>query len=203
MIALVAGDVASRAEDAVVIETASGVGYRLGISATTLESVPPVGGSVSLFAHLVVREDALTLYGFSTEHERDLFLALIGVQSVGPKIALAILSGGRPSDLVAAIAAGDTQRLVAVPGVGKRTADRIVVELRERLALEALATAGGAEGDPAGEIIASRADDPRQIAREGLVGLGFAIDEAERLLSSASGETPEALLAQALKAARA
>ena len=79
-----------------------------------------------------MRDDALQLYGFATEEERDLFLLLIGVQSVGPKMALAVLSGGPPRDLLSAVAAGDTARLQAAPGIGKRTAERIVVELREK-----------------------------------------------------------------------
>ena len=93
----------------------------------------PSARRVSLHAHLVVRDDALDLYGFATEEERDLFLMLICVQSVGPKVALAVLSGGSPRELVAALAAGDVARLQAVPGIGKRTAERIVVELREKV----------------------------------------------------------------------
>src|SRR5439155_18322936 len=99
MIALVSGDVAVRRPDHVVIDTASGVGYRLNVSAHTLRQVPAVGGEVRLHTHLVVREDGMTLYGFATEEERDLFLALVGVQSVGPKVALAILSGAPPREL--------------------------------------------------------------------------------------------------------
>ena len=133
MIALVAGEVAVRRPDHVVVETAGGVGYRLAVSAETLRQVPGVGRAVSLHTHLVVRDDALALYGFATEEERDLFLALIGVQSVGPKVALAVLSGGTPRELVAALVAGDVARLQAVPGIGKRTAERIVVELREKV----------------------------------------------------------------------
>ena len=106
VIALVAGDVAVRRADHVVVETASGVGYRLAVSAETLRHVPAAGGQVSLHAHLIVRDDALNLYGFATEEERDLFLLLIGVQSVGPKVALAVLSGGTPRELLRALAAG-------------------------------------------------------------------------------------------------
>ncbi|HWH95570.1 MAG TPA: Holliday junction branch migration protein RuvA [Baekduia sp.] len=195
MIALVAGEVFVRRPDHVVIETASGVGYRLAVSAETLRQVPAAGESVSLLTHLVVREDALALYGFATEEERDLFLLLIGVQSVGPKMAQAVLSGGSPRELIAALAAGDVKRLTAVPGIGKRTAERIIVELREKV--------GAVQDVPAGEITVRRADDPRSLAREGLVELGFSLEEAERLLSGASGETPEDLLQQALRAARA
>jgi Holliday junction DNA helicase RuvA len=197
MIALVAGEVFVRRPDHVVVETASGVGYRLAVSAETLRHVPAAGESVSLLTHLVVRDDALALYGFATEEERDLFLMLIGVQSVGPKMALAVLSGGAPRELVSALAAGDVKRLTAVPGIGKRTAERIIVELKEKVGTAADVPDGG------GSITVHRADDPRSLARDGLVELGFAPDEAERLLSGAVGETPEDLLQQALRAARA
>jgi Holliday junction DNA helicase RuvA len=200
MIALVAGEVHVRRPDHVVIETASGVGYRLAVSAETLRHVPAAGGSVSLLTHLVVREDALSLYGFATEEERDLFLLLIGVQGVGPKMAVAVLSGGAPRELVASVAAGDVKRLTAVPGIGKRTAERIIVELREKVgALDDVPLGDGADG----EIIVRRADDPRTLARDGLVELGFSVEEAERLLAGAVGDTPEDLLQQALRAARA
>jgi Holliday junction DNA helicase RuvA len=197
MIALVAGEVSVRRPDHVVLETASGVGYRLAVSAETLRQVPAAGGSVSLLTHLVVREDALSLYGFATEEERDLFLLLIGVQGVGPKMAQAVLSGGAPRELIASVAAGDVKRLTAVPGIGKRTAERIIVELREKV--------GALEDVPPGDgaITVRRADDPRSLARDGLVELGFSLEEAEKLLSGTEGDTPEDLLQQALKAARA
>jgi len=132
MIALVSGTVAVRRGDHVVIDT-GGVGYRLAVSAETLRHVPAVGKEVALHTHMVVRDDALQLYGFATEEERELFLMLIAVQSVGPKVALAVLSGGPPRELLKAVAAGDTARLQAAPGVGKRTAERIIVELREKV----------------------------------------------------------------------
>ena len=109
-----------------------GVGYRLAVSTETLKHVPAAGKPVTLHSHLIVRDDALQLYGFATEEERDLFLMLLGVQSVGPKVALAVLSGGSPRELIAALAAGDSARFQAVPGIGKRTAERIIVELREK-----------------------------------------------------------------------
>jgi Holliday junction DNA helicase RuvA len=195
MIALVAGEVAVRRPDHVVVETAGGVGYRLAVSAETLRQVPAVGRPVSLLSHLVVRDDALALYGFATEEERDLFLLLIGVQSVGPKVALAVLGGGSPRELMATLAAGDAARLQAVPGIGKRTAERIIVELREKVGV-ADAPSG------AGPISVTRSDDPRRIAREGLLELGFAPAEADALLDGAEGETAEELIAGALKAAR-
>jgi holliday junction DNA helicase RuvA len=192
VIALVAGEVAVRRPDHVVVETAGGVGYRLAVSAETLRHVPAVGRPVSLHAHLVVRDDALALYGFASEEERDLFLLLLGVQSVGPKVALAVLGGGPPRELLAAVAAGDTARLQAVQGVGKRTAERIVVELREKVG-------AAPAGDP---IMVARGDDPLLLARDGLVGLGFSPQEAEELLDGAPGQTPEDLIAHALKESR-
>jgi Holliday junction DNA helicase RuvA len=193
VIALVRGEVAVRRSDHVVVLT-GGVGYRLAVSAETLRHVPAVGRTVTLHGHLVVRDDAIALYGFASEEERDLFLALVGVQSVGPKVALAVLSGGTPRELLAAVAAGDVARLQAVPGIGKRTAERIVVELREKVA--------GALGGPGEEIVVTRADDPRRLARDGLVELGFTVAEADELLRDAPGDAPEALIAQALRAAR-
>jgi holliday junction DNA helicase RuvA len=194
VIALVAGEVAVRRPDHVVVETAGGVGYRLAVSTETLRQVPGVGRPVSLHTHLVVRDDALALYGFATEEERALFLALIGVQSVGPKVALAVLSGGTPRELVAALVAGDVARLQAVPGIGKRTAERIVVELREKVGVEAELSQ-----EP---ITVTRGDDPRHVAREGLLELGFQAAEAQALLEVAEGETAEELLASALRGAR-
>jgi Holliday junction DNA helicase RuvA len=193
VIALVSGEVAVRRPDHVVIDTTGGVGYRLAVSAETLRHVPAVGRKVTLHAHLVVRDDALALYGFATEEERDLFLLLLGVQSVGPKVALAVLGGGAPRDLVAALAAGDAARLQAVPGIGKRTAERIVVELREKV--------GVAEPGDA-PITVSRGEDPRAVAREGLLELGFAPAEAQAMLEGAQGATAEELLASALRAGR-
>ena len=190
MIALVLGEVAVRRADHVVI-ACGGVGYRLNVSAETLRHVPRVGEPASLTTHLIVRDDALLLYGFATEEERDLFLLLIGVQGVGPKMALAVLSGGPPRELLAAVAAGDSARLQAVPGIGKRTAERIVVELREKVA------------DP---IVVTRTprddDDPRALARDGLRGLGFSASDIDKLLDQAPGDTPEALIAHALKVSR-
>ena len=124
-----------------------------------------------------MRDDALLLYGFATEEERDLFLLLIGVQGVGPKMALAVLSGGPPRELLAAVAAGDTARLQAVPGHRQAHggADR------RRAAREGRR---GADDDP---IVITRGDDPRALARDGLLGLGFSPQEADALLDGAAG----------------
>ena len=194
MIASISGEVLSRRPDHVVINT-GGVGYQLSVSAETLRSVPTIGKQVSLFSQLIARDDALTLYGFATEEERGLFGLLTSVSGVGPKVALAALSGGPARELLGAIAAGDAKRFQAVPGIGKRTAERIIVELRERVA-------GELEGDADGaEIAIRRPDDPRSLAREGLLNLGYSPQEAERLLADADGERPEELVQAALRKA--
>src|SRR5918994_2850974 len=135
MIASVSGEVLVRRPDYVVID-ASGVGYRLAVSSETLKAVPARGKHVALHAHLVAREDSLSLYGFASEEERDLFLALTSVSGVGPKVALAVLSGGAVRELRRAIANADAKRFQAAPGIGKRTAERIIVELRDKIADE-------------------------------------------------------------------
>jgi Holliday junction DNA helicase RuvA len=191
MIASVRGTVTVRRPDHVVIES-GGVGYRLAVSAETLKAVPAVGKETLLQSHLVMRDDGIYLYGFCSEEERELFLLLIGVQGVGPKVALAVLSGGTTRELLRAIGAGDSARFQAVPGIGKRTADRIIVELREKVAGESALD----------EIVITKTDDPRTLARQGLVGLGFSSQEADELLSEVAGDTPEELIGEALRASR-
>jgi Holliday junction DNA helicase RuvA len=191
VIASVRGDVTVRRADHVVVES-GGVGYRLAVSAHTLRSVPGAGEQTLLHTHLVLRDDGMHLYGFASEEERELFLMLVGVQGVGPKVALAVLSGGSPRELTGALTAGDSARFQAVPGIGKRTAERIIVELREKVAGEAVSDAVQITGS----------DEPRTLAREGLLGLGFAPAEADELLDAAAGDTPEDLIAAALRAVR-
>ena len=191
MIASVSGEVLVRRADHVVID-ASGVGYRLAVSAETLRSVPARGKRATLHAHLVAREDALSLYGFASEEERDLFLALTSVGGVGPKVAMAALSGGPVRELLRAIAGGDAKRFQAVPGIGKRTAERIIVELREKVAGELEGEALERGGGDAGA---------RPLAREGLLNLGYTAVEAERLLDGAEGSSAEEIVQSALRSA--
>jgi Holliday junction DNA helicase RuvA len=190
VIASVRGPVVARRADHVIVEC-GGVGYRLAVSAESLRSVPAVGAEARLHTHLVLRDDGIHLFGFASEEERDLFLMLVGVQGVGPKVALAVLSGGTPRELLNAISSGDTARFQPVRGSGRRGAERDLVGRKVKVV--------GAAVD---EIRISRSDDPRTLAREGLVGLGFGVDEADRLLEHAPGETAEDLIAGALRAAR-
>jgi holliday junction DNA helicase RuvA len=191
VIAAVRGEVMVRRPDHVVVD-AGGVGYRLTVSAETLRAVPATGREVFLHAELVSREDSLALFGFSSEEERDLFGQLVSVSGVGPKVAIAVLSGGPARELLRAIAAGDAKRFQAAPGIGKRTAERIIVELREKVA-------GALEEEVA--VAAVGDGDPRALARDGLVNLGYAPLEAEQLLDGIDGGDAAELLATALRKA--
>jgi holliday junction DNA helicase RuvA len=193
MIAAVRGEVMVRRPDHVVLD-AGGVGYRLTVSAETLKAVPAAGSETFLHAELVAREDSLSLYGFASEEERDLFGELVSVSGVGPKVAVAVLSGGPARELLRAIAAGDAKRFQAVPGIGKRTAERIIVELREKVA-------GALEEEVAIAVI--EGGDARALARDGLVNLGYAPLEAEQLLDGIESGDPQELIATALRKARA
>lgn len=193
MIASVTGKVASRRPDHVVIDS-GGVGYRLSVSSQTLEKVPAAGKDASLLAHLILRDDGINLYGFATEAERELFLRLISVAGVGPKMALAALSGSTPGEMRKAIAAGDAKRFQVVPGIGRKTAERVIVELREAIAGELQNETNAA---PA-------ADDARTLAREGLVALGYEPVEAEEMLDATAAAAgtdaaPETLIQSALR----
>lgn len=193
MIAGVRGEVLVRRADYVVVE-ASGVGYRLSVSAETLKTVPAAGQETFLHAETLARDDSITLYGFATEEERDLFIELIGVSGIGPRVALSALSGGAPRELTNAIVTGDAKRFQAVPGIGKRTAERIILELKDRI--QARMEEAGAEQPDVGE------SDARSLARDGLVNLGYPPQEAERMLDQVEqSDDPEALLNEALKRA--
>ena len=186
MIARLRGRPVARTLDGVVLDV-GGIGYRLQL---TLRALRKTQGTdeVTLDTYLHVREDALQLYGFAEPAERELFEQLLSVSGVGPKAALAILSGSRPADLRRAIALEDTGRFEAIPGIGKKTAQRVVLELKEKL--PALDEA------PAGEGTQER------VARDALVELGYSLTEAEQALASTDPELPpEERVRQALRAA--
>jgi holliday junction DNA helicase RuvA len=199
MIASVSGTVQARRPDHVVIDC-GGVGYRLSVSSKTLEQVPAAGQAATLLAHLILKDDGINLYGFATEAERDLFLRLISVSGIGPKMALTALSGSSTGELRSAIAAGDAKRFQVVPGIGRKTAERVIVELRDAIASELDGELDGKAGQPDSD------DSPRALARDGLVGLGYDVAEAERMLVAATGQAgadaaPEVLIQVALREA--
>jgi holliday junction DNA helicase RuvA len=187
MIARLRGRIAGRAGSALIVDV-NGVGYlvnatpsvhRLGVGAGE-------GGEVTIEVHTVVREDALQLYGFAAADERELFELLLGVNGVGPKVALAIVSGSTPAELRRAIARDDVKRFQAIPGIGLKTAQRVVLELKAKLV-------GLDSGDP---------DTGELTARDALVELGWSLIDAERALANVDeGLSVEEQVRQALRAA--
>jgi holliday junction DNA helicase RuvA len=189
MIGRLTGRLASKAPDHVLLEV-GGVGYLVHIPLSTFYDLPEQESPASLWIHTHVREDALALFGFLTEREKALFLLLLGVTGIGPRVALTVLSGMPPNELVEALRSKDARKLVAVPGVGKKTADRMVLELSEKvsnLAPEA----------PAGETAAVAADD----VISALVNLGYRKSEAERAVDAISRIGPPKDFGEFLKEA--
>ena len=170
MISRLRGTVAARTASGLVLDV-GGVGY---LVAATPRVAARVGEEATVETYLHVREDALQLYGFASAEERELFELLLGVSGVGPKVALAIVSGSPSADLRRAIVREDTARFEAIPGIGRKTAQRVVLELREKLAIPA--DAGMASGG--------------SVARDALVELGWSIPDAERVLSEVDESLP-------------
>ena len=184
MIVFLHGTLVEKTPAKAVVEC-GGVGYEALIPLSTYERLPATGGEAKLLTHHEVREDAQLLYGFATEAERDLFALLVSISGVGPKIALAVISGLSVGEVQLCIANGDAKRLATVKGVGKKTAERIVVELRDKVnPIEALAngTADAGKGD-------------KQVLRDAMLALsalGFADDAAKKMVQSVLSAHPEA-----------
>jgi Holliday junction DNA helicase RuvA len=184
VIAFVEGTLAERGADRVVVN-AGGLGYELVASTSTLAALPAVGRTARILTHLQVRDDAMVLYGFATGAERDLFQLLIGVSSVGPKMAMAVLSALEPDALRRAVLDGDIDAVTVVPGVGKKVAGRIVLDLKDKLGGEIEIPAAG----PLAEV------------REALEGMGLSAQEIQRAVAGleADGLPVEDLLRDALR----
>ena len=198
MIAHLRGHILEKYPNRIVLD-ANGVGYDVFVPLSTFYGLGDPGADVALRIHTHVREDALTLYGFATLLEQELFERLIGVSGIGPKLALAVLSGIEPLELMRAIERGDVARLTAIPGVGKKTAERIVLELKDRLPRASIAAVAPGAGVP--EPSATRDD-----VLSALLNLGYhrplaerAVDAAWTTLRSTSGAGFEHLLRQALR----
>ena len=188
MIGSLRGTVLDRAIGGELLVEVSGVGYRVAVPSGAVAALEP-GGPAFLFTHLVVRDDALSLYGFPDREQRDTFEALMGATGVGPKLALAILSAHSPSALRRAVIEGDLDALTLVPGVGKRTAQRLMIELAAKLGTDTPDPAG-VDGGPS-----ARAE-----VRAALEGLGYGAEEVRYVLDTLAAEGPvEVLLKEALK----
>ena len=198
MIAHLKGRIAHRGAGTVVVDV-GGVGYLVHVTGAT--PLPARGEPVELHTSLQVREDSMTLYGFADRGSLELFELLLSSSGVGPRIALAALGTHRPDTLRAAIAGGDVATLTAVPGIGKKVAERLVLELRDKVGLPAEGLPSAAGGDVAA---APAGADARAEVREALLGLGYSAGEAQSALAAvdgeAAGEDPSELLRLALRA---
>ena len=189
MIARLRGRPVANTRDGLVLEV-GGVGYLVAATPTAVRKADGAD-ELSLHTYLHVREDALQLYGFVEAAERELFVQLLSVNGIGPKVALAIVSGSPVADLRRAIALGDAARFQAIPGIGKKTAERIVLELKEKLA----------DGVPEVAAVGDTAA-PHVVARDALVELGWSVVEAEQVLAQTDPDaSPEERVRQALKKA--
>ena len=201
MIGFLRGKLAAKHPPALLLDV-NGVGYEVEAPMSTFYNLPGVGTEVQLHTHLVVREDAHVLFGFGTERERSLFRELIKVSGVGPRIALGILSGASVDEFHRCVEAQDTAALTRIPGIGRKTAERLIVEMRDRL--KALATGQPFEvKGPAGT--GALAPSPQAEAFSALVALGYKPPEVTRLLQKVdpSVVTTEELIRHALRAASA
>lgn len=190
MIALVEGTIVEKSEMEVILLT-GGIGLRLVCSMNTLAALPPMDHTCRLFTHFSVREDAMDLYGFMTREERDMFRHLISVTGVGPKSALFVLGSLPLSELRLAILTGDINLLSRAPGIGKKTAQRIALELRDKVTKDALASGVSAE-DIAVADIEAPAQDALGEAMQALKALGYSPQEASNALKGAKGQAQNA-----------
>lgn len=193
MIGFLKGRIVSKQPPQLLLDV-NGVGYEVEATMTTFYNLPETGSEVRLFTHLAVREDAHTLYGFASQEERRLFRDLIRVNGVGAKMALTILSGTTPDGFIRCVQDSDTKSLTRLPGVGKKTAERLVIEMRDRIG------AGDAGGEMPGDVMGTAAG-PRDEAYSALVALGYKPQEVTRMLSRVDegAGSSEEIIRRALK----
>lgn len=182
MIAYLHGTIFEKQPDKVIVDV-HGVGYEVFIPISTYTSLPSKGAPVALYVYTYVREDSIQLYGFLSAEERAIFEKLITVNGVGPRVAISLLSGMRPNELAAAIQSGEAQRLTRIPGIGRKTAERIVLELREKIQL------------PSGQPVAAGQPPLSQVEQDvisALVNLGSKPEAAEQAVRRARSMLPDA-----------
>jgi len=196
MIGLLRGRLIGKQPPTLLVDV-QGIGYEVDAPMTTFYDLPAVGSEVTLHTHLVVREDMHTLYGFVRLSDRDLFRQLLRVNGVGARLALGILSGMDASRFADCVHAGDSQALVRLPGIGKKTAERLIIELRDRLPADGVAVT--ARGGESGMPVATPVED----AVSALVGLGYKPQEASRMVRAVNAKelSSEEIIRQALQSA--
>ena len=190
MIAFLRGRILDKLPNRIVVDV-NGVGYDVSVPLSTFYGLAEIGGEIALRVHTHVREDALLLFGFATRLEQDLFERLIGVSGIGPKVALAVLSGIEPPELIRAIERSDLARLTAIPGVGKKTSERIVLELKDRLPRVEPAAAG----ERAAPLL------QRDDLLSALINLGYHRPLAEKAVEAAIKRMPDGDFERTLKQA--
>ncbi len=205
MIGRIRGTLAEKQPPEILVD-ASGVGYEIHMPMTSFYQLPAVGEEVVVYTHFVVREDAQLLFGFADKMERGLFRELIKANGVGPKLGLTILSGMSAGQFLSAVQNADVSALVSLPGIGKKTAERLVVELKDRLAkfgkVQSIAIP-----PPSGDLLNNNTlvevNDTREDAQSALVALGYKPAQASKLIDSVykEGMESESLIREALKAA--
>jgi Holliday junction DNA helicase RuvA len=193
LIAHITGKLIHKQPNAVIVDV-GGVGYELTVPLSTFYDLGEAGTEVSLRVHTHVREDALQLFGFRTEREKKLFLLLVTVSGIGPKLAVTVLSGLSAEELVQAIRAGNLAKLVGIPGVGKKTAERMLLELKDKAA--AILPPGLEE--PSGTV-AQTGDAMREDVISALVNLGYQKAQAEKAVAAVLKDSPEANFTMTLK----
>jgi Holliday junction DNA helicase RuvA len=189
MIAFLTGRVAGKAPGFALLEV-GGVGYKLAMTTGSLAALPALGDEVTIWTHLYVREDDLSLFGFESEDEKFAFEQLITVSGIGPKVALAVLSSLSPDAFSSAVAAEDADLLATVPGIGKKTGQRIILDLKDKLAAQAPGLATGSTGGSRAALAE---------ASDALLGMGFSAAEVAIALKGAEGADAQHMLKQALK----
>ena len=198
MYAFIEGEVCEKTAGSIVL-LAAGVGWQLSCSNNTLQDSPPVGQTMRCHTWLSVREDAMELFGFAKKEEKDLFLRLISVSGIGPKTALGLLGSMPLKDLNLAILLGDTNAIARAPGIGKKTAQRIALELKDKI-VQADISSAGSDGMPSASP--AGVQDAAMEALEGLAALGYSSAEASAAVSRVRGQadTPEEIIRLALRA---
>lgn len=198
MIAHLSGTLLSKNPNSVIVDV-SGVGYEVNIPVSTFYELEDAGSNVKLRIYTHVKEDSLQLYGFKTARERELFINFISVSGIGPKIGIALLSGMSADELIASIKANNLARLTLIPGVGKKTAERLIVDLREKMTALATAQIEEETGVKPEAAEVSSADHVRSEALSGLINLGYQRSAAEKAIDSALSEGGDISVESVLK----
>ena len=198
MIAFISGKLCSLSENSIIVDN-NGIGYLIYVSAATISKMPSIGSDVSVFTHMNVKEDDISLYGFCDTDELDMFVLLRSVSGIGPKVALSVLSSISPKDLSLAIITDDIKTLSKAQGIGKKIAERLVLELRDKIKTETLVQKTGIDISPQQQL--KSASNERQDAVDALLALGHSKSEAVRTVMEVTeeGMATDAIIRIALK----